>query len=80
MFNGWNVTRRTINNFLIYYSASVKQEIVDTSNLINHFKHNGYYIAEFNKVPDCLFNGAVVDELIIYRDDEDTEKIIIPTH
>ena len=80
MFDGWNVTRRTINNFLIYYSASVKQEIVDTSNLINHFKHNGYYIAEFNKVPDCLFNGAVVDELIIYRDDEDTEKIIIPTH
>ena len=80
MFDGWNVTRRTINNFLIYYSASVKQEIVDTSNLINHFKHNGYYIAEFNKVPDCLFNDAVVDELIIYRDDEDTEKIIIPTH
>lgn len=80
MFDEWNVTRRVYNNFLIYYSASTKQEIVDTSNLINHFKHNGYYIAEFNKVPGCLFNGAIVDELIIYRDDEDTEKIIIPTH
>lgn len=80
MFNGWNITRRTINNFLIYYSASVKQEIVDTSNLINHFKHNDYYIAEFNKVPDHLFDHAVIDKLIIYQDNMEAEKIIIPRY